>query len=393
MKKILFIVALIFVFSVFCFNHVKAESDKVTIKFFWAEGCPHCAHEKEFLNQYLSQNMDVALEAYEITKNRENMQLLAKIGHELGADVSGVPFTVIGNEYISGYLNGETDKKIAELIDKQKQNMRVTEKEGDSNGEEKTIENNRPSKIIKLPLLGEIDAKDYSLSVLSIIIGFIDGFNPCAMWTLLFLISILLGMKDRKRMWILGLAFIISSALVYLLFMSAWLNLFLFIGFVVTVRIIIALIAIGGGTYNIRDFFVNKEAGCKVSNSKRQQKVFEKIKKILHEKSFWVAFAGIVLLAFAVNLVELICSAGLPAVFTQILALSDLPKWRYYLYILLYILFFMLDDIFVFIVAMVTLKLTGVTTKYSRLSKLIGGSILFIIGVILLFKPEWLMFG
>jgi len=393
------------------FARASADTNSIIIKLFWAEGCPHCAHEKEFLTDLMADNPDLVVETYEITKNQANMQLLVKIGQELKADVSGVPFTVIGSDYISGFAEGQTDKQIIELIEKNRPKAlpsapdkvevekNIAEDNPDKEGvvsQEKSDEaedKTAPNQVIHLPLLGEINSREYSLPALSIIIGFIDGFNPCAMWTLLFLISILLGMKDRKRMWILGSAFIVSSALVYFLFMSAWLNLFLFIGFVAAVRVIIGLVAVGGGVFNVRDYFLNKEAGCKVSKSKNQQKIFEKIQTILHEKSFLMALLGIILLAFAVNLVELICSAGLPAIYTQILSLSDLAKWQYYFYIFLYILFFMLDDLFVFIVAMATLKLTGVTTKYSRLSKLIGGSILFIIGVILIFKPEWLMFG
>jgi thiol-disulfide isomerase/thioredoxin len=386
----------------------KAGASEIIVKFFWAEGCPHCAHEHEFFEGYLPNNPDVKVEAYEVSKNRENQMLMVELGKELGADVSGVPFTVIGREYIIGYAEGTTDKKIIEAIDKNRpkepdpqpeakaEELKIQENvdQNDQNGADSAEEVNSSDKeLINLPVLGEIDIKTYSLPALSIIIGLLDGFNPCAMWTLLFLISMLLGMKDKKRMWILGTAFIVASALVYFVFMAAWLNLFLFIGLIAAVRIVIGLVAVGGGAYNLRDFFVNKDATCKVTSSTKRQKVFEKIKNVIHKKSFFMALVGIVLLAFAVNLVELICSAGLPAVYTQILSLSDLSKWQYYFYIFLYILFFMLDDLFVFVVAMVTLQLTGITTKYSRLSKLIGGVILFVIGVILIFKPEWLMFG
>lgn len=408
MKKVIFLlfVGLALVLSPLFVN--KAEASEVIVKFFWAEGCPHCAHEHDFFEGYLTNNPDVKVEAYEVSKNRENQMLMAELGKELGADVSGVPFTVIGREYIIGYAEGITDKKIIELIDKNRpkepdpqpeakvEEPKIQENitQSDQGGVDSAEEVDSSDKeLINLPVLGEIDVKTYSLPVLSIIIGLLDGFNPCAMWTLLFLISMLLGMKDKKRMWILGTAFIVASAMVYFVFMAAWLNLFLFIGLIATVRIVIGLVAVGGGAYNLRDYYVNRDATCKVTSSKKRQKVFEKIKTVIHEKSFLMALVGIVLLAFAVNLVELICSAGLPAVYTQILSLSDLPKWQYYFYIFLYILFFMLDDLFIFIVAMVTLQLTGITTKYSRLSKLIGGAILFVIGIILIFKPEWLMFG
>ena len=125
----------------------------------------------------------------------------------------------------------------------------------------------------------------------------------------------------------------------------------------------------------------------------KRQKVFEKIKSITRKKQFLFALGGIILLAFAVNLVELICSAGLPAIYTQILSLAQLPKWQYYLYLIFYILIFMLDDLVIFFTAMVTLQAVGIQSKYSRISHLVGGILMLIIGILLLFKPEFLMFG
>ena len=84
--------------------------------------------------------------------------------------------------------------------------------------------------------------------------GALDGFNPCAMWTLLFLISLLLEIENRKRMWILGTAFIVASASVYFLFMSAWLNLILFLGFVIWIRMFIGIMALLGGGYSLKEF-------------------------------------------------------------------------------------------------------------------------------------------
>lgn len=223
--------------------------------------------------------------------------------------------------------------------------------------------------------------------------GALDGFNPCAMWTLLFLISLLLGMKDKKRMWILGATFIVASASVYFMFMAAWLNLILFLGLVIWVRIIIGLIAMIGGGYSLKEFIFNKNSGCKITGNEKRQKVFDKMRLAIQQNSLWLALGGIILLAFAVNLVELICSAGLPAVYTQILALNQMNNWQYYLYILLYILFFMIDDLLLFFVAMFTLQMTGITTKYARFSRLIGGLIMLAIGLMLIFKPGWLMFG
>jgi len=368
-----------------------------TLHFFWASGCPHCAKEKMFLNALREKYPQLTVKDYEITYDRMNLELLQKLGAELQADVSGVPFSVIGKKQFVGYLSDETTgKEIEEAVKRAVESgcedivagLPSEEKTGQPQGQFQGI-----PETLEVPILGELQVKSLSLPFLTFIIAFLDGFNPCAMWTLVFLIGLLLGMKDRRRMWILGTAFIASSALVYFLFLSVWLNLFLFLGFVVWVRILISAVALGAGGYYLRDYWVNNNSVCSVTGSEKRRRVFEKIRNITQKRQFVFALGGIILLAVAVNVVELICSAGLPAIFTKILSLSNLPVWQYYLYLLFYILIFMLDDLFVFFTAMITLQVVGIQNKYSRFSHLVGGILMLIIGLLLLFKPEWLMFG
>lgn len=367
MKKILLILVTGFLLLLLA-SPAQAKENPVVVQFFWAIGCPHCAKEEVFLNQLQGKYPQLEIKDYEITSNRQNLALLQKTGKELNADISGVPFTVVGKKYFSGYLSDETSGKDIEAA----------------------IQNETDS--LTLPIIGKVNLKNLSLPVLTFLIALFDGFNPCAMWTLVFLISLLLGMKNRKRMWLLGTTFIATSALVYFLFLAAWLNLFLFLGFIVWVRLIIGLIALATGGYFLRDYVVNKTAQCQVMTNRRQN-VMEKIREIVKKKQMFLSLLGIIILAFAVNLVELICSAGLPAVYTQILSLAQLPPWQYYLYLIFYILIFMLDDLIIFFTAMVTLRAVGIESKYSRLSHLIGGILMLIIGLLLLFKPELLMFG
>lgn len=102
--------------------------------------------------------------------------------------------------------------------------------------------------------------------------------------------------------------------------------------------------------------------------------------------------ARIMALAVAVNLIELLCSAGIPAAYTQVLALSGLSAAAYYGYLMLYISVFLLDDAIVFVAAMLTLQATGLAATYSRYSHLIGGVVLVGVGPLLIFRPEWLAF-
>jgi len=381
---------------------VKSAENITRVYFFNGKGCPHCAEEEYFLKSLKAEYPNMVIMDFEVWYSQENQKLLQQAADKLGTKTGGVPFTVIGDQYMSGYSSqtGEEIKynlnycskyycedvvgKIIGLVaDDTAQDIIKTDEKNTSSSTNK----------ISLPVFGEINLKVVSLPVLTLMIGLVDGFNPCAMWTLIFLISLLLGIDDKRRRWILGSTFIIVSATVYYLFMTAWLNLFLFIGVIFWVRLLIGVVAISAGGYNLRDYFVNKNGACKVTKNEDRKKVFDKLKLIVQEKSFWLAFGGIILLAFAVNMVELICSAGFPAVYIQVLTLSELPAWQYYFYILGYVFFFMLDDMIIFFVAMATMHMTGLSGKYSRYSNLIGGLLMLTLGIILILKPELLMFG
>ncbi|MBQ7240764.1 MAG: hypothetical protein IJS56_04935 [Bacilli bacterium] len=247
----------------------------------------------------------------------------------------------------------------------------------------------------KVSILGNFNAKSVSLPILSIVLGLVDGFNPCAMWILVFLILMLIEMKDRKKMWILGSAFLLTSALIYLIFMVSWLNVAVILSSIKYVRMAIGLFALVFGIVNVYRFFklLNDDVGCDVTDAKKRTKIMDSIRKIVSEKSFILSLIGIIVLAAGVNMLELLCSLGIPVVFAQVLALNDLNVMQYMIYILLYLIFFMIDDFIVFFIAMTTLKVTGISNKYTKWSHLLGGIFMALLGVLMLFKPAWIMFN
>lgn len=395
MRKIIisFICSIIFVL----FGAASVQASDVQLHFFWSEGCPHCAKEKIFLETLDKKYDEVTVKDYEITYNNEHLKLLQQMGDTLHADVSGVPFTVIGESYVVGFLSDETTgKEIEEKVVYAMQHdvpdvLSIIDK--DVKEEDKNTADIGIPETIQLPLIGQISVQNTSLPLLTFLLAFIDGFNPCAMWTLIFLISLLLGMKDQKRMWMLGVTFIVTSAAVYFLFLSAWLNLFFVLGVVVWVRFIIGGVALFAGWYFLRDFYVNRKGGCAVMGDSKRQKFIEKMRMITQKPSLFLSIVGIMLLAVAVNMIELVCSAGLPAVYTKILSMSSLQLWQYYMYLFLYMFIFMADDLIIFITAMVTMKAVGIQSKYARISHVVGGIVMIIIGMLLICKPELLMFG
>ncbi|MCL4502000.1 MAG: hypothetical protein M1438_09100 [Deltaproteobacteria bacterium] len=396
--RILFSVFLIAALSIaYCTNSGAAAGQQtVNIYLFWTEGCPHCAREKEFLAKLAAKDRQIEVILLELTKSRDNRDLFGKVGRELHANISGVPFTVVGERYFIGWLDEDsTGAAIAQAVEEARRTFApdvvaglMARPAAPMPPEKQAIPEKLP-----VPWFGEIEIKYLSLGLITLIIGLLDGFNPCAMWVLVFLINLLLGLEDRRKMWLFGGTFIATSGVIYFLFMTAWLNFLIFVGFIKWVRIIIGGVALLAGFYNLREYLTNRAGVCKLEAGEGRLRRLEKIKEAVHGQKFWLALGGIILLAFAVNLVELLCSAGFPVIYLQILSLNQLPFWQYYLYMVLYIFMYMLDDMIIFVAAMVTLQLLGVGTEYKQASNLVGGVLMLILGILLIFRPQALMFG
>ena len=395
MKKLSYLIVLLFTF----FITLGVSAKEINIYLFHGDGCPHCAEEINYLST-LDPN-DVKIIKYEVWYNEENATFMEEVKKNLGIKKQGVPVTIIGDSYILGYGNG-TDKKINRAIKYYQEHDYIDAIEEIKNGtyEKKSEksdfekEEEKSDEETSINVVGKkVNLKNVSLTTAAVLIGLIDGFNPCAMWVLLFLISILMGMKDRKRQWIIGLTFLLTSGLVYLLIMFSWVNVVAKMTTIIWLRNIIAIVALIGGIINFRSFIKSRDSGCEVVDDKKRKKMFSKIRKFTGEKNLVLALIGVMGLAISVNVVELACSAGLPIVFTEILALNNVSVFMSFIYTIIYILFFMIDDLIIFFIAMFTMKVTGISTKYNKYSHLIGGIIMIVIGILLLVAPNLLMFN
>jgi len=380
MKRIFCILGLVGIFSFIFLNPVKAESKSVELKLFYGDGCPHCALERKYLQGIREKYQErVSITEYEIYYNQENAQIFSGLIKDLKIETGGVPLLLIDDDYVLGYGSDETTGKVIE------------EKIRKILGDEKIDESS--SAPIYLNIFSKkIDLKTVSLPVATILIAFVDGFNPCAMWILVFLITMLINMKDKKRLYLLGTTFIFVSGLMYLLFLSAWFNFFKFVGYVYWIKAIIGIVAIICGILHIKSGLFSK-GECKITNETQRQKIIQKVKNVLNQKRLFFSLIGIAGLAISVNLVEIVCSAGLPAVYTNLLSTIKLSTFEYYFYLLLYVLIFMLDDLLIFFLAIKTFEVSGISKKYTKISGIMGGMIILIIGIILIVKPELLMFG
>jgi len=382
MKKVFWLL-LIIIFLLFGAKvNFSLAQNQAEINFFYSAICPHCAKEEEFLKELKNQYPEIEIKEYEVISSQENQKILNEFYEKYQVpqkERGWVPVTFTPTKYFIGFteqIGAEIESCIKECL----------------LGEKPT------SQKIKIPILGEVDLSKMSLPVLTLTIGALDGLNPCAMWILLFLIALLINTRSRKRMWLIGGTFILASGIVYYLILTAWLNLFLAISYVNLTRILIGVFALGVGAWQIKTF-IGYRGVCPVTDG--SSKLRDKIKNGLRVQAEKIAISpftfailgGVILLAFGVNLVEFFCSAGLPAIYTRILTLSQISTLSYYFYLLLYTFIFMLDDLIVFSLAVITLSRIGFTEKYNYWSTLIGGLLILALGILLIFKPELLMFA
>ena len=388
-NKILFILIafiLLFPISIFAISkdykdivsditNTKVENKKINLYLFHGRDCPHCEQERKWLKSIEKEYKEyLNIYMFEVWYDKDNQTMMNKVKEKLEITKSGVPLTIIGEEYYVGYSDSIAsimENKIKEYTD---------------------IEDT--SNIVKIPMLGEVNMKSVSIPLVAVVLGFIDGFNPCAMWILLFLINMLFGMKEKKKAWILGLTFLFISGLVYFLSMLG-INLVLGVATIKWIKILIAIFILIAGIFNFRKYLITrkKNAGCTIVDDRKRKKIVARMKKIMNSKSFLISIFGIIVLAVSVNLVELACSLGFPLIFTEMLDLNSIKGITKIIYLLIYILFYMIDDIVVFSISMITLEATGITNKYSKLCTLISSIIMIIIGSLLIIKPDWLMFN
>lgn len=400
MKKIKILVLFLLLFVPF--NIVKADTIKAYL--FYGSGCPHCADEEEFFDNYLIDNDEVELVKYEVWGSAENRLLLSKVQDKLNDHRSGVPFLVIGDNVILGFSNGTTEEIIKDTIKEELNNKKYedivekvvkNEKIGNETEEEKPKKPAKKPNSYTLPILGKVNAKNVSLPLLAVVLGLVDGFNPCAMWILIFLMTMLIGMKNKRKLILYGSVFLLTSGVFYFALMFTWLNVIATISLSLIFRMIIAVFALVAGAYNLYNYIksLKKDDGCSVTNTKQRKTIMTKIRKFTSEQNVLLALIGIVLLAIGVNFVELLCSAGLPVLFTEILSINKVNGVMGIVYNLIYIIFFMLDDFIIFFIAAKTMNIKVISTKYSKYSHLIAGIIMLIIGILLIFKPGWVMFN
>ncbi|MEW5740265.1 MAG: glutaredoxin family protein [Myxococcota bacterium] len=356
------------------------------VELYSREGCPHCAEARAFLTALQAERPGLSVRVFEVDRDADALSRLEALAATQSRGVAGVPALVVRGQLLFGFDSPETTgAKVKALLDAAPEvadpGAAVCSVRADVPCEEGAVE---------VGPLGTLRLKDVGLPAFTVLLGLLDGFNPCAMWVLLFLLSLLVNLKSRARMMAIAGTFVLVSGLVYFSFMAAWLNVFLLVGLSRAVQVALGVIAVLVGALNVKEFFAFGVGPSLTIPEAAKPGLYERVRAILRAERLGGALLSVVVLAVLVNFVELLCTAGFPAVYTHALSAQRLPAWQNYGYLALYNLAYVVDDALMVTLAVVTLSRRRLQEKEGRWLKLLSGVVMLALALVLLFRPGWL---
>lgn len=367
----------------------SAGETEVNIYFFWGDGCPHCEDEKVFLEELQKNNPNIHVVDYEVWYNKDNQKVLMEFGQALGFEPVAVPVTVIGEQYWIGFTEalGQEMEAAAKALLEVPNHTDIGEHLNGSPSE--AAPTGDPSRTINLPIFGAINLEQQSLAISSMIIGFVDGFNPCSLWVLSVLLAITLHSGSRKKILVVGITFLIVTTFIYSLFISGVFTLFSYIGYLKWIQLLVALVALVFGIVNIKDYFWYKQGISFTISDKNKTKLFKNMRSTVTDARSMLGLIGSsAALAVGVSFVEFSCTAGFPVIWSNLVASSNVSLSTYLLLLGLYMLIYLLDELVVFGTIAVSMRASRVEEKHGRLLKLVSGVIMVTLGVVMGINPE-----
>lgn len=333
-------------------------------------GCPHCEAAEHWVADFEARRAAVNIDVVDIYSDEDALAAFAALNEAAGITRPGVPTFEICGRLVIGFESPDTTGRLVEGL------LAGNEPAGDT---------------LELPWLGRVSVSRLGLPAFTLVVGLIDGFNPCATWALLFLLGILVSVRERGRILVVAGTFVAVSGLVYYVFMAAWLNVFLFVGVTRGLQLVLGLVALLLGTLQLADG-LNLRLGPSLSiPAAAKPTIYRRVRRIMQAEQLGAAILATAVLAVLVNVVELLCTAGLPAFYTHVLAAQDVTGLTRYAYLALYNAAYVTDDALLVLLAIVTLRPHKLGVVGGRRLKLISGVALAGLGMLLLFAPGLLV--
>ena len=417
-EKSRFFALMIVIFGIFCISQIgysagNSQAKKVKIEYFGRKDCKNCANLEKFLKELSTKRDDFEYVEHKIDESKEEKAFFDETTSKLKL-VKGTPIIYINGHIIQGFNTADTTgKEIENLINSGKTKDKIlTLKEYVESGQTGNVSSNgavctgdtvcevpgltkgaENQVLVNIPIINKtVDLTNYSLLTMSIILGTIDGFNPCAMWVLVLFLTALIAVGNKVKMFRVAGLFILAEAVMYFFILNAWIYAWDFVGLDKWVTPLVGIVGIIGGIFFIRNYLKKGDTlECEVTDFEQRAKISKKIKDIANKPFTLLTALAIIGLALSVNVIEFACSVGIPQTYTKILQINEVPFWTRQFYTFIYIIGYMIDDIIVFGFALMSVNKLQLTTKYSKWVNLFGGILMIILGLIMLIKPSLLI--
>jgi cytochrome c biogenesis protein CcdA/glutaredoxin len=373
---------------------VSAQAEyPVDIYMFWGNGCPHCAMAKPYLEELAERYPQVRLHLYEVWYDEGNLAIFQQMAGAYGFEPHGVPTIFIGSQYWEGYSD-TIAQQIETAVASCSQEACVNPGAGIIPGETSLPGAGEPqaavdaADTITLPFIGEVNLAGQSLWISTLLISFVDGFNPCSLWVLSILLALTLHTGSRKKVLIIGLIFITVTAAVYALFIAGLFTVLSIVSFVGWIQVVVALVALFFGAVNIKDYFYYKEGVSFTIDDKNKPGIYQRMRRVLDaSESFWGLAGATVVMGAGVSLVEFSCTAGFPVLWSNLMATEKVTAVTFALLLLFYLFIYQIDELAIFFTAVFTLKASRLEEKHGRILKLIGGTLMLTLAAVMVINP------
>jgi hypothetical protein len=368
-------------------HHTDDRETVIDLYFVYTSTCPHCNRARPFIEELENSRPWLKVWWLQADSGDPDVEKVAlAVAEEIGESIQGVPTFVFCGVMITGYDRPEgTGAAIAAQLDA----CHARHTPGDPLQVTATTATPRGA-VVAVPGIGAVSASSVPLPVFAAIVAGLDAFNPCAFFVLLFLLSLLVHTRSRTRMAVVGFTFVAISGILYFVFMSAWLNIFLVTGHLKWVTAVAGATAVVVALLNLKDYARPGSRGSLSMSESAKPKLFNRMRGLISGDRILPVLGAAVALAVVANSYELLCTAGLPMVFTRILTLNDLSTPAYCGYLILYNVVYVIP-LFGIVTAFVwTLGSRKLQPREGQALKLLSGVMMLGLGVALLAAPELL---
>lgn len=345
---------------------VIAEEYSDKMYYILSDTCSVCAEVSIYLDE-LEQEGNLTYEVIRLEVRRDREEV-ARVKEEYDVDETLVPLFIFEDKHILGF-NPIVERELTD---------RLTSGVGRD--------------AVKKGGLLDRNLEDLPLILATVLIGTVDGFNPCSLWALMFLVSMVIRFNSRKKMAIVGGTYILTVGLIYGLFMVGTFSVVILIIDYFWFRFALFSLGMLVAVVNIREGLGLKKSSLSFTINDDHKKSFVKnIRDRLFrvESLFGLVLASVAIAAFA-SFIELPCTAGFPIIWNGLVSSHGVGLAEYGFYLMIYLTMYISMEVLIVIFMVWTMRKAFMGEFIGGNLKLVSGLLMGFLAIILLLGYEYM---